>query len=319
MADFGTLPLNMIDAGDKTYQIWPVFSPQSLLESVRRMGIRTPIWVQKRSSRSHRVICGFRRLAAAQALSLDSIPCMIRSDSESELFYLSVSDQMADDGLDALRLSYAIQYAHQKLGLNREEIVQSLFPALGLGRNPRLYRLYEPLVRHDEDWQDALRKGILSEELAAMVVDESEHLRQTWLHWIRECGLNRNRQREFWSLLRDVAARERRSIEKVMSDRDVVDTIQQTRLTAAQKADRLKAILKRRRYPRLQDCEDAFTKVLKDAKLPTGVSLKHSPFFEGEHYTLSVNFKGEKDFDQLLHHLQWLKTSGVIKRLESLA
>ena len=67
----------------------------------------------------------------------------------------------------------------------------------------------------------------------------------------------------------------------------------------------MRKYLRELRYPQLTEKEKEFNHNIRKLKLSSGVSLKAPPFFEGDHYHLSLHFK---DLNGLKKRLQELES-----------
>jgi hypothetical protein len=70
--------------------------------------------------------------------------------------------------------------------------------------------------------------------------------------------------------------------------------VEQEKLTRSQKGDRLRARLRKIRFPRLSQREEKFLQQSKRLHLPSGVQLVPPPFFEGQTFRLQIEFDDRK-------------------------
>ena len=82
--------------------------------------------------------------------------------------------------------------------------------------------------------------------------------------------------------------------------------------------ERLKEWLLQKRYPRYAAAKERFDEMLKQASLPDGVTLRHSPFFHDDELQLTVSFRSTAEFDARLDAVQRLRHSGRIEKFAEL-
>lgn len=99
---------------------------------------------------------------------------------------------------------------------------------------------------------------------------------------------------------------------------EVKEIVRAERMTPSQKAERLKEWLLQKRYPRYAAAKERFDEMLKQASLPDGVTLRHSPFFHDDELQLTVSFRSTAEFDARLDAVQRLRHSGRIEKFAEL-
>jgi len=86
--DFAMLPLANIEQCDELLFSSGAGQMQSLLDSVKRLGVLVPIVVTKIASSRYQIVDGHRRYHCAALLGFDEIPCFIVSDLDEGTFHL---------------------------------------------------------------------------------------------------------------------------------------------------------------------------------------------------------------------------------------
>ncbi|MDH5467501.1 MAG: hypothetical protein OEY25_08800, partial [Candidatus Aminicenantes bacterium] len=77
-------------------------------------------------------------------------------------------------------------------------------------------------------------------------------------------------------------------------------------LTPLQKADSIRLLLKKKRYPALSSMQDSFKSLLKKVDWPKEIDINPSPFFEEEDFTVRFTFKSEEQLKAGLLKLEEL-------------
>jgi ParB family chromosome partitioning protein len=76
----------------------------------------------RRSALGYEVIAGERRLRAAQALGLDSIPAVIREASDEEMQTLALVENLQREDLNAMEQARALRSMMSNFGLTQEDV-----------------------------------------------------------------------------------------------------------------------------------------------------------------------------------------------------
>lgn len=311
------IPVAAIDEQDTTFAISSKKDIEALVISIGKIGLVNPLHLQKTKENRFRVVIGFRRLAAVKELGIETIPAFITSNGSKDraLFEQALLDNLSIRRFNSVELSVIIYKLENLFNVSKQEIIQKYFPLLGYGRNPKVYDLYVPLIRLDEAWQKAIIQDLVSIDIAVLMTHESEETRNAFLSIIHELRLGKNQQREFWALLSDVCRMQEIDLAKLLQKNVFATILQEEKLTATQKAERFKHELYKLRYPNYTATLQRFDALLKEAKLPPALSLRHPPFFEGEQFTVIFSFKNEKEFEDKVAALQKMQSDGIIKQL----
>jgi ParB family chromosome partitioning protein len=114
-------PRTSVDAGDL----------EVLTDSVRTHGVIQPIVVERTASGGHRLIAGERRLLAARAAGLSSIPAIVRPAAESarQALELALTENLVRADLSPMEEAAAYSRLADTFGLSHEAI------ALRVGRS----------------------------------------------------------------------------------------------------------------------------------------------------------------------------------------
>jgi hypothetical protein len=305
---------------DYTFAWRAVTDVSTLKESIKKVGILVPITVQEKATKKYRVVSGFRRLAAAKQLGFEKIPALELDSSLSALniFEKLLEENMAIHEFDPVDVSRIIQKYLTEFGLSREKVIETYLPMMGYGKSNHLYELIVPLVNLEPRWHRAIRDDIVPVDLASSMVHEDVSGRSAFLDLIHALKLGKNRQKEFWKMLKDISFIRDMPIAELLCMEEFTDIFKQGKLTFSQKSDRFKKVLWEMRYPRYMEIEDRFIRIVKEAKLPPQIRLQSAPFFEGNSFRLFFSFNSSGDFEFVLTHLKRLLSERVVEQLEKL-
>ncbi|MGH2627705.1 MAG: ParB/RepB/Spo0J family partition protein [Anaerolineales bacterium] len=176
---------------------------EGLADSIRHVGILVPLLLRQGSEGTYRLVAGHRRLRAAQAIGLPTVPAIIRDISDQEARTVQVVENLQREDLSALEEAQGYR-SLLELGLSQREVGERVgrtqahvsatvrllelpafvLNALHTGKlTPRHGRAFLPLAGHPKILQ-AVAAGILSGD-----VDPAENL-EAQLPWMirREAG-----------------------------------------------------------------------------------------------------------------------------------
>ena len=126
--------------------------------------------------------------------------------------------------------------------------------------------------------------------------------------------LGLNKQRELLTLLKEISLREEISIFEMLSENQISEIFECKDLNRVQKAQKIRMVLKQRRFPSITKAEQEFEMLIKRLKLGGDMKLMPSKNFEGNNFTLNIYFRTLdelKERRQTLHHL--LKNAALKK------
>ena len=292
--------------------------PELTKEQLEKAGIMQPVWLQEAGA-AYRVVNGFDRVRAAGELGLTTLPAMIFPESipYPRLFELVMRDRLERGPLKPMEIVHVLNSLRDS-GFPEKEIVSTFLPLMGMGRNPRILELHRNLEQLEAEWQTLLDEDGLAIDLASQLLKAPQPDRNAFLQLVKDLRLNKNRQREFWGLVRDVARIQKVAVPAVLESDDIRGVLAKELLTVAQKTDLVKGYLWQVRYPEYSGVRDRYETILKTAKLPPEITIASPPFFDGERYTVSFSFASAGEFHDHLARLQHMYDEGLIEEIFNL-
>jgi ParB family chromosome partitioning protein len=98
-------------------------SLDELVSSIKENGIVEPIVVRTKEDR-YEVICGERRLRAAEQLGMKYIPAVVREASDKELLELALIENLQREDLNPLEVAEVYTMLIKNFGLSHQEIAK---------------------------------------------------------------------------------------------------------------------------------------------------------------------------------------------------
>lgn len=305
---------------DDLYSISDSQNTDQLSFSIASIGLLAPLVVEEIGNSKYRLVTGFRRFACFKKLIIDSFPALVCGAGKQplELFYLGIMDNLAIRKFTPLEVSTIINKLEKNFAVDKETIISVFLPQLGFGKNPRIYELYKPITNLSAEWKAAIRNESATIETAFLMAHVNNLDSKVFLDLILNLRLGKNRQKEFWGLLLDVARIKGISVFDLLQLKDLSDIVTDEKLTPPQKADRFKEYLWQNRYPRYSQVKQQYENLLIQAKLPPDITIYPPAFFEGDKFNLQLLFNSQKDLDEKLAILNKTIKNNIIDKITTL-
>lgn len=122
--EFLRIPVEQIRTSP--FQPRRTFSPdelRELIDSVREKGILQPLLVRP-TAEGYELVAGERRLRAAQAAGLETVPAVVRKLSDRETLEATIVENVQRTDLNAIELAEGLHRLAQEFSLTQEEIAR---------------------------------------------------------------------------------------------------------------------------------------------------------------------------------------------------
>lgn len=150
-----------------------IFDPQdldSLAQSIRELGVLSPITVQKEGNQ-YRLIAGERRWRAAALAGLSEIPCLIRSMDEEKRMLAALVENLQRRDLDPFEEAAGLQELIGRTGLTQAQVAQKI------GKSQSCVANKLRLLSLSSEIREQLRRAGLSERHARALLSLPEDAR----------------------------------------------------------------------------------------------------------------------------------------------
>lgn len=168
-------------------QHFPEGTIRELADSIREQGILQPVVVKKAKS-GYELICGERRMRAAQFLGLDKIPAIVKDVAEEQLLEWALVENIQREDLNAIEEGQAYLRLVEESGLSQDEVAKKVGKDRSTVANTiRLLRLPEEVLTAllNGDIQAGHARALLSlptpehqRQMARRIVKEKLSVRQ---------------------------------------------------------------------------------------------------------------------------------------------
>lgn len=271
--------------------------PQELRDSFERVGIlHKPILLTRAGNRFD-IICGFRRLlflvTAANAENIDCLVLAEASDPRSILEIL-LADQGLYHPLSLAEKARFIQICSRYF--SPPEIVEGYLERMHLPKRLSTISDVLNILCQDPLMIAEIHAGRLQEKMVLELLRLPEQSdRVAMIRLFKELAMGDNKQRRFFTLIRDIAFRQGSSVAGYLDSPDIREIVNTPGLNIPQKIFHLGNLLQHRLNPAFSRAEEDFAKQVGNLNLPACCTLSHSPSFETDQVTLSISFANFSD------------------------
>lgn len=306
------ISLDQISLEDERFRISYFFSLERMALSLRKIGLIHPPLVTFRDNRCV-IVSGWKRVLACRQASLQSIPVLVVEEKDDvEAFLLAFYENLAFREYNLLEKTEILSRL-KKFGQSEKDILNTYLSVLDI---PRTFYHLDIFLAFSQ-FEPGLKKIILEkgmpftslEILASFTPAE----RKIIIPLIVPLG--QNKQKEVLENLREISVREDLSVREILNSKEILKVLDSETRPPVQKADKIRLILNRKRYPHLSSQEKSFDSSLKRLRWPQDIAVHHSPFFEDENITVQFRFKDEKEFQGHLIKLQQVASRKEFSRL----
>jgi hypothetical protein len=309
------ISISEIDTGDDTFRLSLRTDPDALVVSIRAVGLINPPVLRQREDLRYQIVCGFRRVMACKALGWHEVKAKVLKEGSTEIdsFKLAILDNRSHRQLNVVEQAQGIQkLSCHLLSRNRLQMLSSL---LGFPENKRVLEKIEALSRLPGVIHSGVMDEIVSFEAAVDLSEFSHEDALSLFERLKVLKLSQNKQREIIALVQEIAIREDIQPREVLESKEIRTILDRPELNRNEKGSKVRAYLKRRRFPALTIAEERFSRELRALKLNEDFHMTAPAYFEGGPYTLRMTFKTVRDFDERLKALDAVAKKPALKRL----
>ncbi len=95
---------------------------QELADSIKEIGIISPITLRELSKNSYQIIAGERRFRASQLAGLKTIPAYIRTANDENVMEMALIENIQREDLNSVEIALAYQHLLDQYGLTQERL-----------------------------------------------------------------------------------------------------------------------------------------------------------------------------------------------------
>lgn len=305
--DFKVSPvaLDRIETSDHTFKITTNTDKTEMALTISAIGLLQPPVLTKKG-RDYTVVCGFRRLAACEALNIACIPARILPPDSSwiQCVQIAISDNSYQRQLNVVEQSRA--FALIRKFSDHASSWMKIAESTGLPGNQSAMDRIMPVAGMPAAMQDAILAGSIALPVALHVNQLEKEDAAALGGFFQTLTTGVNIQRELLALICEISLRDDISIATLMEQDDIAAVMRNEDIPTPQKVKTLRLMLKMKRYPELSKAEALYKQKLKSLKLDPRVQLEPPRFFEGESYRLAVTIASRRQLKSLQSEIEKL-------------
>lgn len=296
------VPLDDINQKDERFRFSYHFDLEKLLISIKKFGLVSPLVVVKRKGPQYVIVSGWKRLLACLQLSLMHVPVYLFDEQDDcRAFLLCLYENWAFRNFNILEKAEILLKLNGFMG-DEKKIVKQFFPLLDIPANLSYFDAYLKIALLDPTWKKIIFKKKIPLASVQLLTEFSPEDREPLLPLI--LPLNVNKLKQFCEDLYDLSKKTGDSPEVLLSAPEILSVSQSENLSSLQKAEKVRSLLRAKRYPTLSSWKKSFATSLKKAQLSKEVNFDSASFFEDGEFAVTFSLKNKLAFQKRLSKLQ---------------
>ena len=305
------IDLARIDCGDRAYCITADPCTARMADSLAAVGLlNPPLLTPGATPDTYAIVCGYRRIVAAQHLGWRDLPAMIMTAAPLDLLRRSLWDNLSHRRLHVVEQAAAV--ARLLSLLPAETVRTEWLPRFDLRPSAGTLTRLQQIAALDPQVLDLLARDRITDRTALLLADAGDDLQRALVPVFGTVQASASRQRELVEFCRDISRRDRISTFELLQRIDAAAVCGDHTLAAGQQGQRLWQRLRRLRFPRLTQLENRFAELRQRLHLPGTMRLEHPPFFEGGSYRLSIDINARDTLPQQADEVARLLTDPTL-------
>lgn len=308
------IPLAAVDPARPQHRITTAGATAGLAASISHVGLLAPPILIPEGDR-FRIVAGSRRIAALRELGRTETPARLLPPDASPLDQsrIAVSDNSLQRTLNPVEQSRGLCAiaAH----FSDPSALAGEAGRLNLPSHSALIQKLLPLAGLPDKIQSALLAEAVALPMALELAAFPEETQSALADLFLELGLSLSRQREFLSLLDEIAAREDRTIPEVLGEKEIRSLLDDDEMDRPRKAGEIRRLLRRRRFPAITAAEERYQRIVAELPLGKGIQLTPPRDFEGTEYAATVRFRDVAELKSRISGLRELAESAGMAEL----
>ena len=119
------IPISQIEANpNQPRRDFDQESLQELAQSIKEIGIVSPITLRQISENRFQIIAGERRWRASQIVGLQAIPAYIRTTNDENVMEMALVENIQREDLNAIEIALAYQHLLENTGMTQEKVAE---------------------------------------------------------------------------------------------------------------------------------------------------------------------------------------------------
>jgi len=297
------LDIKEIFLKDERYRTSYHFSPEKLKLSLQETGLLHPPLVTLRDGRFI-LVSGWKRVLACSELSLSPIP-ILKTEEKDDLktFLMAFYENLGTREFSLLEKAEILARL-KRFGEDERRIIRHFMPLLDIPATLASLDTYLAFSQFEPELKKAVHERNMSFPSVKPLIEFSSRQRKQLLPLLLPLG--QNKRRELLEDILEVSRKNDTPVHKILLSPEIQAVRESETLTSLQKADSIRLLLRKKRYPALSSMQDSFESLLRKIDWPEEIMISPSPFFEEEDFTVRLTFKNEEQLKAGLLKLEGL-------------
>lgn len=297
------IDLNEIFLKDERYRTSYYFSLEKLKLSLQKVGLLHPPLITFRSERLI-LVSGWKRILACSELSLSPIPVVIIKEKDDlKTFLMAFYENLATREF-SLPEKAEILGRLKRFGEDEKRIIRHYMPLLDIPATLPYLDIYLAFSQFEPELKKAVHEKDMSFPSVRPLIEFSSRERKQLLPLLLPLG--QNKRRELLEDILEVSRKNDTPVQRILISPEIQAIQKSETLTPLQKADSIRLLLRKKRYPALSSMQGSFESLLRKIDWPEEIAISPSPFFEEEDFTVRFTFKSEEQLKAGLLKLEEL-------------
>ncbi len=296
-----TMAVKDIRMDDERFKISPEVEPGVLTDAVRNSGLLSPPIVIERGRRFI-VLSGWKRMEAVRRLDIERIPVFIlKEKSDAAAFEIPVFENLTIREYRSIEKAEIIA-KFKKMGVNVKDLrkkyltLLSLPPRIEIIENCLKIHSFSPRLK-----QTAYKQNYSFPVLRALICFKSAE-RDAMIPVLK--GLSKNSQMEVLENIRDIMGRDTCVLFQIFKEINISNILESKSLSDPQKSEKIRQLIRDRRYPALSSRRERFQKALKALNLPDNFTILTPKNFEAEGFRLQMQCRSSLELKKNLEDMK---------------
>jgi ParB family chromosome partitioning protein len=297
------LDIKEIFLKDERYRTSYHFSPEKLKLSLQETGLLHPPLLALRDGRFI-LVSGWKRVLACSELSLSPIP-ILKTEEKDDLktFLMAFYENLGTREFSLLEKAEILARL-KRFGEDERRIIRHFMPLLDIPATLASLDTYLAFSQFEPELKKAVHERNMSFPSVKPLIEFSSRQRKQLLPLLLPLG--QNKRRELLEDILEVSRKNDTPVHKILLSPEIQAVQESETLTSLQKADSIRLLLRKKRYPALSSMQDSFESLLRKIDWPEEIMISPSPFFEEEDFTVRLTFKNEEQLKAGLLKLEGL-------------
>jgi len=296
------IPIAHILPDKRLFEVNYMADLTALRNSLQRQGVLQPIRLQKFASDRFQIIAGFRRFDCANQMGLSTMPALIYEalDDDLSLFESAIEENFFNRSYNTIEKGIIIEKLKNRFDVPRDIIINKYMPFLGLEKSEKIFRFYEGVMGLDE----AIKVTLIRQQLPIHLVEDFLRFaldeQREFIPYLESFQFSVSSLKEFLVWSHEIILRDRISLATFLREPAFQEIFLDEATHRHQKLQKIRKLLKLRRYPKLMELETTFAEL----KRKLGLPLEAPNFFEDDRVRMNFSFKDKKEFEKWIDKMK---------------